>query len=611
MTRTRPSRPWVGVGVVVWRDGQVLLVRRAKPPRQGDWSLPGGAQELGETVFETAMREVREETGLTIVPRAVLTVVDGIDRAADGGIDYHYTLVEVDADAVDGEATAQDDVTEVAWYRPQDVAALGSWPELPRVVGLAAKRRGLAIGPPRPRLKRPAGAARFMKSPLGRVIAHPWLDAVSTRLLGDWYFPMSRAWAAATAADGDFDAFCAAVKVVPGQIRDGALIRAHLRAVAQNQAHLTEVQAQWFSALFTDAGDADAAVAAEEARLDTAQTVVFDRLRFAIFARAHRLAACAWAIPDPETTLAALEGDLADPDAAFALPGTELPRPSLSRVLASSIITDGDAEESFLTFRLPDTESPCWARVISPSRSATLGTVVMLHGICVETEDIRMVRPEINYLLDLGLRVIAVEGPWHGRRRQAGRYGGEPVVATAPLGMIRYFRSHVPELAVVTDWARQTGSGPVGWMGTSLGAFTAQLAVDQARAWPVACQPDRVMLITPTTGLEALARQSAFARAFGVDQQLAEAGWTETLLAKLAPLSEPQGPPACGPEKIHVLAGERDDVAPVAGARRLAERWGVPAENVTLQDLGHVSIPVALTVDTAPLHRFAVGLLRD
>ena len=66
MSREYPDRPFVGVGVVVWRGDNVLLIQRGKPPRIGAWSLPGGAQELGETVRETAVREVREETGVEI-----------------------------------------------------------------------------------------------------------------------------------------------------------------------------------------------------------------------------------------------------------------------------------------------------------------------------------------------------------------------------------------------------------------------------------------------------------------------------------------------------------------------------------------------------------------
>jgi len=76
--RQYPDRPFCGVGVVVWRGDQVLLVRRGRAPRKGDWSIPGGLQELGETVGETALREVLEETGLTVRLTDQLGVVDSV-----------------------------------------------------------------------------------------------------------------------------------------------------------------------------------------------------------------------------------------------------------------------------------------------------------------------------------------------------------------------------------------------------------------------------------------------------------------------------------------------------------------------------------------------------
>ncbi|MDX6748700.1 NUDIX hydrolase [Geminicoccaceae bacterium 1502E] len=141
MTRDYPDRPLVGVGAVVWRDGQVLLVRRGKPPRLGQWSLPGGAQELGETVEEAARREVREETGLELGTVSLLTVVDLIERGEDGRVHYHYTLVDVEAEAGQGEAVAASDAAAVGWFGSDALAALPLWEETRRVIALSAARR--------------------------------------------------------------------------------------------------------------------------------------------------------------------------------------------------------------------------------------------------------------------------------------------------------------------------------------------------------------------------------------------------------------------------------------------------------------------------------------
>lgn len=113
MSAAYPSHPVVGVGAVVWRGDRVLLARRGRPPRQGSWTLPGGKQHLGETVAETARREIREEVGLEIAVADVVAVVDLIERDAQGGIAYHYTVIDVLAEWVSGEAVAGDDVDAV------------------------------------------------------------------------------------------------------------------------------------------------------------------------------------------------------------------------------------------------------------------------------------------------------------------------------------------------------------------------------------------------------------------------------------------------------------------------------------------------------------------
>ncbi len=137
-----PARPVVGIGVVIWRDSRVLLIRRAHPPRAGEWSLPGGHQELGETVIETAVRESREETGLVIEPKGIITVVDAINRDADGAIRRHFTLVEILAEAPAGEAVAGDDAAAVRWAELEEIDDLVAWSETRRVIRLAAEMRG-------------------------------------------------------------------------------------------------------------------------------------------------------------------------------------------------------------------------------------------------------------------------------------------------------------------------------------------------------------------------------------------------------------------------------------------------------------------------------------
>lgn len=139
--RENPDRPIVAVGVVVWKDDKVLLIRRAKPPRSGQWSIPGGAQELGETVKDTAIREVREETGLDVEVTTFIEVVDFIERDDTGGVVYHYTLVDWSAEWRGGEAVPGDDVSEILWADPDELERYGIWSETVRIIRSSAKQR--------------------------------------------------------------------------------------------------------------------------------------------------------------------------------------------------------------------------------------------------------------------------------------------------------------------------------------------------------------------------------------------------------------------------------------------------------------------------------------
>lgn len=132
MTRSLPS-PVPAVGVVCLRGDAVLLIRRGKPPRQGEWSLPGGRIEPGERAVEAGLRELREETGVEAEIVGLVDVVDGIFPEAD----RHYVLIDYAARWISGEPVAGDDALEAKFVSLEDVETLIDWSETRRVIRLA------------------------------------------------------------------------------------------------------------------------------------------------------------------------------------------------------------------------------------------------------------------------------------------------------------------------------------------------------------------------------------------------------------------------------------------------------------------------------------------
>ena len=140
--REFPTRPWVGIGAIVFRGDRVLLAQRGKPPRMGSWSLPGGAQHLGETAEECARRELREETGIEVGPLLLADVVDVISRD-EAGIRYHYTIIDYCGLWVAGEAVPGDDVAATAWALPDELADHALTPEARAVIAKARVLLGM------------------------------------------------------------------------------------------------------------------------------------------------------------------------------------------------------------------------------------------------------------------------------------------------------------------------------------------------------------------------------------------------------------------------------------------------------------------------------------
>ena len=138
--RSYPERPFLAVSAAIVRAGQVLLVRRARPPAAGLFSLPGGVVELGETLEEAVVREVREETGLTIEPVGLAGFRETIVRDGDARIERHFVILTFAARWRGGEVKLNEEFSEARWLEPAEIAGLPTTPGLGEIVANALKR---------------------------------------------------------------------------------------------------------------------------------------------------------------------------------------------------------------------------------------------------------------------------------------------------------------------------------------------------------------------------------------------------------------------------------------------------------------------------------------
>ena len=133
-SREYPQRPIVGVGGILLDGSRVLLVRRGAEPLRGQWSIPGGAVEVGEPLAEALAREVLEETGLQVRLLGMVEVLDRILRSADGRVQYHYVLIDYLCRPLEGELRAGSDALEARWVERSDLDHYGLRPETKEVI---------------------------------------------------------------------------------------------------------------------------------------------------------------------------------------------------------------------------------------------------------------------------------------------------------------------------------------------------------------------------------------------------------------------------------------------------------------------------------------------
>jgi ADP-ribose pyrophosphatase YjhB (NUDIX family) len=139
-SRSYPTRPYLAVSAAIFRAERVLIVRRGAPPMQGIYTLPGGGVELGETLEQAVMREVREETGLAIEPLSLAGYRQVIARDSEGKIERHFVILPFAARYLAGEISLNAELAEAKWLLPSELSGLRTTEGLAEIVTAAGER---------------------------------------------------------------------------------------------------------------------------------------------------------------------------------------------------------------------------------------------------------------------------------------------------------------------------------------------------------------------------------------------------------------------------------------------------------------------------------------
>ncbi|MGA8833037.1 MAG: NUDIX hydrolase [Desulfomonilaceae bacterium] len=140
-SREYPARPLIGVGALIIQGSNIVLVRRSKPPSQGEWSIPGGLARVGETLSQAVIREALEETGLNVRPGSLVELVERIVQDRNKSVQYHYVIADYKCSLISGALVAGSDASEACWAQKD---RLGDF-KLPAIT-LSVINRAFQIG---------------------------------------------------------------------------------------------------------------------------------------------------------------------------------------------------------------------------------------------------------------------------------------------------------------------------------------------------------------------------------------------------------------------------------------------------------------------------------
>ena len=434
----------------------------------------------------------------------------------------------------------------------------------------------------------------LFESPLGGLLARPWLDAAGLFGLRR-YMPLSRLWAAANTAKSDMATFRDQAGGLPA-FWSGFRLRPLLAHHDRLKRAADEARQAWETAIFAGAPDADPGLL-DDRRRHAATLHQMTRGYFAPMLFPRRPSLARWQIDPPgvlETDPSVLYRAVVDPK---------------SIEVSRRFVREGRAEY-WLRATTPSRRllarhgsERLYARVVEPADGAAQDTLIFGSGLCLESDLATAQLESGRRLAAMGWRVIEPISPYHGLRAMPGFYGGEPFFALAPTGTLDLISGQAVETALLTAWARQRFGSTVSVAGISMTSFVAQQVASRCDLWPAAARPDAVMLISHSGRLEEVTFSGELASLLGIDRALDDAGWTREALASISRAIDPAERPALPPQRIVSVLGETDRWVPYDHGLALARQWQLPEDNVFRYPLGHLGMPVQLTRDPAPFER--------
>jgi hypothetical protein len=442
----------------------------------------------------------------------------------------------------------------------------------------------------------------LLSSPLGALLAQPWVDPVGLFGAERWYLPLSRLWAAANAAGEDVALFRDSIGAPPPDLPPAGRLRGVLGRHARMRLQADVARRDWEDAVFAVPDGGCDAVLLDRQRRRSATRHLSTRALFYPLLFGRRFPSARWRIDAPDEVERALGPVLADPERLY---GASI---DAGTVEISQVCEANGRREYWVRAPTPSARlrkragSECiYARIVEPAAGADR-TLVFGSGLCLETDLLSAALDSAGHLASMGWRVIEPVSPYHGLRAMPGYYGGEPFFALGPTSSLDLIAGQAVEAALLVAWSRRFG-GKVAIAGISMTSFVAQQVASHCHLWPAEARPDAVMLINHSGRIENVAFGGALAATLGLDRALADAGWSHESLARLSQAANPADQPVLAPESVISVLGETDRWVPYEDGEALVRQWKLPDANVFRYRLGHLGMPVQLMRDAAPFEQ--------